>query len=173
MSGFARVMHSSSARKGNFRSSSPTALVHTSGAAGWPAAVDEAIKGLTEILVIVLGDEKNAGLCSSSFSSEKDTLEKHVDVTATAALETLQGLSVQLQSAGKGRSLSGKPEVPEISKSKAFGTQVAEQTLITVSANQRTRGSVSLPLRSPRTKEWLDLASSRVYVLLSQTFPLV
>ncbi|CAM6129670.1 unnamed protein product [Calypogeia fissa] len=171
VSGFAKVIHSSRASKGNFRSSIPTGLVHTSGAAGWPAAVEEAVKGLTEMLVIVLGDEKNAELCSSPGSLEKDGLDKHEQVTAAAALETLQGLSMQLHRAGKEK--SGQTAAPEISGSKAITSWGKQQTMDIVSTNQVATGGSSLPLRSRRTKEWLDLASSRVYALLSQTFPVL
>lgn len=172
VSGFAKVMQQSSrANRGNIVGSSvPTAVVHTSGAAGWPAAVEEAIKGLTEMLVIVLGDEKNVGLYS-----ENDVSDKPDHVTATAALETLQGLSLQRHNAVKEKMLSEEEATAsKASRRDVIAAQGMQQAMIRVSADQTTtKGGANLRLRSPRTNEWLDLTSARVHGLLSQTFPLV
>lgn len=143
VSQFAKVLHG--------------AKTMTSGAAGSAEAVDQAIRGLTEYLMIVLGDEANASVLgievSSNFSS--NNCESTVSL-----LEELRRLPVKAQL---------QNEVIEDTRGELGKISCSKNEPQEMGSADRSKGIGSLHVN--RTKDWLEKTSAHLKKLLSVTFP--
>ncbi|KAK4261906.1 hypothetical protein QN277_004842 [Acacia crassicarpa] len=143
VSQFAKVLHG--------------AKTMTSGAAGSAEAIDQAIRGLTEYLMIVLGDEANASVlgieASSNFSS--NNCESTVSL-----LEELRRLPVKAQL---------QNEVIEDTRGELGKISCSKNEPQEMGSADRSKGIGSLHVN--RTKDWLEKTSAHLKKLLSVTFP--
>ncbi|CAL5402515.1 unnamed protein product [Camellia sinensis] len=130
-----------------------------SGAAGSVEAIDQAIRGLAEFLMIVLEDDANlSGLdmsvnVSTSFHSNKDE-------SAVSFLEELRHLPVRTQ--GQSEMVVENPSEAVHMDSPKFGFKEKESV---------DSGKMMGSLLVSRTKDWLIKTSAHVNKLLSATFP--
>ncbi|GMP64718.1 hypothetical protein CsSME_00025858 [Camellia sinensis var. sinensis] len=130
-----------------------------SGAAGSVEAIDQAIRGLAEFLMIVLEDDANlSGLdmsvnVSTSFHSNKDE-------SAVSFLEELRHLPVRTQ--GQSEMVVENPSEAVHMDSPKFGFNEKESV---------DSGKMMGSLLVSRTKDWLIKTSAHVNKLLSATFP--
>lgn len=143
VSQFAKVLHS--------------AKTMMSGAAGSAEAIDQAIRGLTEYLMIVLWDEANTpalGIEASSNQSS-DNCESTVSL-----LEELRSLPVkaQLQNEGVEETRGESGKIPRL-----------KVELKEMGSADCSKGNGSLHVN--RTKDWLEKTSAHLNKLLSATFP--
>ncbi|XP_052177769.1 uncharacterized protein LOC127791774 isoform X2 [Diospyros lotus] len=141
VSQFAKVLHAS--------------RTMISGAAGSLEAIDQAIRGLAEFLMIVLDD--NANLSGLNISmSERPGFHSNKSESAQSVLEELRHLPV---------------------KSQGQGEVVVDNSMEAVHADaSKGKGSVNVgnkigSLHVSRTKDWMIRTSAHVNKLLSATFP--
>ncbi|KAK1588226.1 hypothetical protein Q3G72_021127 [Acer saccharum] len=123
-----------------------------SGAAGSVEAIDQAIRGLTEYLMIVLQDDLNL--------SGLDTSTNIIGGSIQSYLEELRQLPIKAQ--GQSKTLENTSS--ELVKAATHKSEFKEK-MITDSGKEI--GS----LHVDRTKDWIDKTSAHVNKLLSATFP--
>ncbi|XP_010537793.1 PREDICTED: TELO2-interacting protein 1 homolog [Tarenaya hassleriana] len=117
-----------------------------SGAAGSVEALDQSIRALAEILMIVLEDEANSS--ALSISDGATHLSKHE--SAPSVLEQLRSLTTKTRGEEVGKSIK---ESQESNLNPSFGSNGMDS------------------LHVERTKKWLETTSSRVNKLLCDAFP--
>ncbi|GMI88663.1 hypothetical protein like AT1G79190 [Hibiscus trionum] len=145
VSQFAKVLHISKAM--------------ISGAAGSVEAIDQAIRGLAEYLMIVLEDEANlSGLDMYKDDSFGHNLNKCK--STTSFLEELRQLPLQAQSRNVLESVNGE-SINSVSSSK---TESGERSNLDL-------GKGMWSFHVDRTKEWIEKTSGHVNKLLCATFP--
>ncbi|OAE27011.1 hypothetical protein AXG93_1774s1210 [Marchantia polymorpha subsp. ruderalis] len=152
--GLATVMR---ATKAQVNSGFSTPIVHVSGAAGWPAVVEEAVRGMAEILTIVMRD----GQSSDSITTTDES------ATLDSALDYLQDLSLQFK---------------KVSPTDEINRSNMEVSTLVVHKKKKNRGEneSSMPeigagvrsFRTERDEKWQKEAAIRVHTFLSQTLPL-
>lgn len=123
-----------------------------SGAAGSVEATDQAIRGLTEYLMIVLHDDAN--------SSGLDMSQNVASGSVQSFVEELR----QLQIKGQGQSKTLENSSSEIVKIVTDKSELKEKI---ISDSREKIGS----LHVDRTKDWIEKISANVNKLLSATFP--
>ncbi|RDX87599.1 TELO2-interacting protein 1-like protein, partial [Mucuna pruriens] len=134
-----------------------SAKIMISGAAGNVESIDQAIRGLTEFLMIVLQDDANAPSLDIEASSDFDSNECN---STLSLLEELRHLQVK-----------------NCVKTKAAEDIGVESEKITCSETQfQELGNTdhdrqNLSLHVNRTKDWMQRTSAHVNKLLSATFP--
>jgi len=121
-----------------------------SGAAGSVDALDQAIRGLAEFLMIVLEDEANSSALEISNGDTKS--QKHE--SAHSILDELRSLTTKSQ----GQS----DELTEITNQEIVNINVPEKSNLNLSRDS---------FLVERTKKWLDSTTSHVNKLLCETFP--
>ncbi|XVE62997.1 hypothetical protein DITRI_Ditri06bG0164600 [Diplodiscus trichospermus] len=131
-----------------------------SGAAGSVEAIDQAIRGLAEYLMIVLQDDVNlSGVdmrIDDSVGQNRNTCKSTISV-----LEELRQLPLKAQSRTLVESVNGKA-VNTVSSRTESGEK---------SSSDLGKGMVSLHV--DRTKEWIEKTSGHVNKLLRETFPYI
>ncbi|KAL4303341.1 hypothetical protein GQ457_10G015910 [Hibiscus cannabinus] len=144
VSQFAKVLHISKAM--------------ISGAAGSVEAIDQAIRGLAEYLMIVLDDEANlSGLNTYKDDSFGHNSNKYK--STTSFLEELRQLPLKAQSKRVLESVNG-----ESNNSVSSKTESGERSNLDLGKGM---GSFHVD----RTKEWIEKTSGHVNKLLCATFP--
>ncbi|KFK42304.1 hypothetical protein AALP_AA2G238700 [Arabis alpina] len=122
-----------------------------SGAAGSVDALDQAIRGLAEFLMIVLEDETNSAALNISDDDSKS--QKHE--SAHSILDEL-------------RSLTTKSQEQSDELTATTSQEIVKTTNVHTKSNQNlSRDSFHVE----RTKEWLESTTSHVNMLLCGTFP--
>ncbi|KAL2608666.1 hypothetical protein R1flu_027239 [Riccia fluitans] len=157
--GFATAMRFTKAQV-NSGFSAP--IVHVAGAAGWPAVVEEAVKGMAEILALVLGDE----VCG--FKSSDSSTTPLEDATLDVAFGYLQDLALQ----SRRRDKNAVMEIETAEAEAKSSTLVVHQSQHNESSSQDHGVGVS-SFRVDRSKKWLTETTARVHTFLSQTLPLL
>ncbi len=145
------------------------AAYKTVGAAGSTGALEEAVRGLTELLVLVLADSRNLACLPELSDVGGETLK------VESALEALQGQAQQLQENIKKLEDSGRAERSgslEVQGGKfgaitMLGPVVGSKRVIPKDETAR------LSLRLERNQSWLEQTTQRVESLLSESLPLV
>ncbi|KAL3699023.1 hypothetical protein R1sor_017045 [Riccia sorocarpa] len=153
--GFATAMRFT---KAQVNSGFATPIVHVSGAAGWPAVVEEAVRGMAEILSLVLGDEVNRFISSDPTST---SIEE--DATLDVALDYLKDLALQ----------SGRRDKNAVATHETTEAEAKTSTLVVHQSQDQDHGVGVNPLRVERSKKWLSETTARVQTFLSQTLPLL
>lgn len=121
-----------------------------SGAAGSVDALEQAIRGLAEFLMIVLEDEANSLALGISDVDTKS--QKHE--SAHSILDELRSLTTKSQ--GQSDEL----------------TEITNQDIVTISVPEKSNLNLSRDsFHVERTKEWLDSTTSHVNKLLCETLP--
>ncbi|OMO55316.1 hypothetical protein CCACVL1_27310 [Corchorus capsularis] len=144
VSQFAKVLHISKAM--------------ISGAAGSVEAIDQAIRGLAEYLMIVLQDDANLSSLDMCLDASDGTNANNYRST-TSFLEELRQLPLKAQSETLAESKNDEA-VSTISRK----TEVGEKSSPVI-------GKEIGSLHVDRTKEWLEKTSAHVNKLLCATFP--
>lgn len=129
----------------------------TSGAAGSMEAIDLAIRGLAEFLMIVLQDDANASVLDMEVSSSSDPNECKSSLSLLEELRHLQVKDSVKTKVVEDRSI-------ESDKISCSETQLQEMGSTVPSGE-------TLSLHVTRTKDWIQKTSSHVNKLLSATFP--
>ncbi|XP_054809216.1 uncharacterized protein LOC129311171 isoform X3 [Prosopis cineraria] len=143
VSQFAKVLHS--------------AKTMMSGAAGSAEAIDQAIRGLTEYLMIVLTDDANAPILGIEPSSNSGS---DSSVSTVSLLEELRCLPVKAQL---------QNEVIEDTRGKLGKIPCSKPDLQEMGSADCSKGIGSLHVN--RTKDWLEKTSAHLKKLLTVTFP--
>lgn len=121
-----------------------------SGAAGSVYALDQAIRGLAEFLMIVLEDEAN----SSALDISDDDTKSQKHESAHSILDELRSLTTKSQ----GQSV-------EL-------TEITNQEIVTINVPEKSNLNLSRDsFHVERTKKWLDSTTSHVNKLLCEAFP--
>ncbi|KAG7590687.1 Armadillo-type fold [Arabidopsis suecica] len=121
-----------------------------SGAAGSVDALDQAIRGLAEFLMIVLEDEANSS--ALDISDDDTKLQKHE--SAHSILDELRSLTTKSQ--GQSDKL----------------TEITNQEIVTINVPEKSNLNLSRDsFHVERTKKWLDSTTSHVNKLLCEAFP--
>ncbi|EFH64030.1 hypothetical protein ARALYDRAFT_477087 [Arabidopsis lyrata subsp. lyrata] len=121
-----------------------------SGAAGSVDALDQAIRGLAEFLMIVLEDEAN----SSALDISDDDTKSQKHESAHSILDELRSLTTKSQ----GQSV-------EL-------TEITNQEIVTINVPEKSNLNLSRDsFHVERTKKWLDSTTSHVNKLLCEAFP--
>lgn len=133
-----------------------TSRTMISGAAGSAEALDQAIRGLAEYLVVVIGDVPSTsilGTCVDDISGHCSAKEKPL----SSLLEELRNLSVKniVQDDADNSTKSGDRSIT-----------TSERDTTPVKSDSKVRS-----LRVKRTEEWLANAAGHINKLLSATFP--
>ena len=130
-----------------------------SGAAGSLEAMDQAIRGLAEFLMVVLQDDANLSALDNviaGFHASKDG-------STQSFLEELRQLPIKSQ--GKSETIAEDPSSEIISSiSPKFGVEEKDSI-----SSRNMLGS----LHVTRTKDWIEKTSTHVDKLLCATFPKV
>lgn len=120
------------------------------GAAGSVDALDQAIRGLAEFLMIVVEDEAN--LLALDISDDDTKSQKHE--SALSILDELRSLTTNSQ--GQSDEL----------------TETTSQEIVIISVPKKSNLDLTRDsFHVERTKEWLDSTTSHVNKLLCETFP--
>ncbi|XP_024959334.1 TELO2-interacting protein 1 homolog [Cynara cardunculus var. scolymus] len=125
-----------------------------SGAAGSMEAMDQALRGLAEFLMIVLQDEANTS------SLDDNDIDLNTNKSPLSFLEELRHLPGIKQDQGE--------IIATKSIQKVIGNTSSQSGFI---GNEPTKSDVPKSLHVDRTKDWIATASSHVNKLLSATFP--
>ncbi|XP_057818002.1 uncharacterized protein LOC131031017 isoform X1 [Cryptomeria japonica] len=134
----------------------------TSGAAGSIGAIEQAVKGLADMLVLCLADEKN------TTQLDIGTAETYNEgLSAAAALEALQCLSFQTRAK---KDFEVKKEAPYHALN---GKDLQQKRQKNIEVLGDGRGAISSNFRVYRDKEWLEQTAQHVDSLLSTTFPVL
>ncbi|XP_010472756.1 PREDICTED: uncharacterized protein LOC104752346 isoform X2 [Camelina sativa] len=121
-----------------------------SGAAGSVDALDQAVRGLAEFLMIVLEDQTNS--LALGISDDDTKSQKHE--SAHSILDELRSLTTKSQ--GQSDEL----------------TEITNQDIVTINVPAKPNLNPSRDsFHVERTKGWLDSTTSHVNKLLSETFP--
>ena len=144
VSQFAKVLHASKAM--------------ASGAAGSMEAIDQAIRGLAEFLMIVLHDDAN--MCGRDNSIDIASRSKSIDsLSAQSCMEELRNLPVK----SRGQSTSASEESSNQVVKMICEPDLNEKKL----DSSKEIGSLNVT----RTKDWIEKTSAHVDKLLAATFP--
>ncbi|KAG0557818.1 hypothetical protein KC19_11G159100 [Ceratodon purpureus] len=162
VSGFTKAIRSSMVTS---KRSVITATYKSVGAAGSTGALEESLRGLTELLVLVLADSRNWACLSEMDSKSSDTGSNMDQVEA--ALEKLQIvlLKEDTKSAEESLQVSGDSEESSLSVGLSSSHNRAA-----VNAEAPTPGS---PLRVERDRKWLESTVTRLENMLSINLPLL
>lgn len=125
-----------------------------SGAAGSMEAMDQALRGLAEFLMIVLQDEANTS------SLDDNDFDLNMNKSPLSFLEELRHLPGKKQDQGE--------IIATKSIQKVIGNTSSQSGFI---GNGPTKSDVPKSLHVDRTKDWIATASSHVNKLLSASFP--
>lgn len=135
------------------RRKSATATYKSVGAAGSTGALEESVRGLAELLVLVLADARNWSCLPELASQHSHEGEDSGEVEF--ALQKVQDVLLQ------------KPE-------EALNAEVLRESNIGNSAEvQAGEGVHPLTMRSERDKRWLESTVLRLGSMLSELLPLV
>lgn len=144
-----------------------TATYKSVGAAGSTGALEESLRGLAELLVMVLADSRNR-TCLSEMDPESSETGHSID-QIEAALENLQVVLLKEDTRKAGESL--KADVHEDSKTSGLSTaDAASHHKEVFKAEAPTLGA---PLRLERDRKWLETTVARLESILSESLPLV
>ena len=130
----------------------------TSGAAGSVEAIDQAVRGLTEFLMIVLEDDANLSGLGVSVNATSSQSKK--DESAVSFLEELRHLPVKTQ--GQSEMVVENPSELVHRDTPKFGSKEKGSV---------DSGNMAGSLHASRTKDWIVKTSAHVNKLLSATFP--
>lgn len=131
----------------------------TSGAAGSVEAIDQALRGLAEFLVIVLRDDAN--MSSLDMSVDVTTVySSNNNMSTQSFMEELRRLPIKAQ--------GHRQVVAEVSSDQSVKTTMPEMKF-----NERkiNSGKEIGSLHVNRTKDWIEKTSVHVDKLLGATFP--
>nr|GLL38243.1 uncharacterized protein LOC109178092 isoform X2 [Ipomoea trifida] len=130
-----------------------------SGAAGSAKALDEAIRGLAEFLMIVLKDKSNLSSITVPFDDVPD-FHSDSEKSPLLLLEKLRHLPNQMQD-------HGNVVIKDLTEADDGGIPVCDSS----ERGSINPGNMPHSLRVYRTKQWITDTSSHVDKLLSATFP--
>jgi hypothetical protein len=158
VSGFTKAIRSSMVTS---KRSVITATYKSVGAAGSTGALEESLRGLTELLVLVLADSRNWA-CLPEMGPESGPNTDQVE----AALEKLQVVLLKEDASGAGElDMSGDSKEGSLS----VGASSSDHKAV-IKAEASTSGS---PFRLERDKKWLESTVARLESILSVNLPLV
>ncbi|KAJ7549328.1 hypothetical protein O6H91_07G049000 [Diphasiastrum complanatum] len=157
---------------------SPRVPVHIVGAAGITGAIEQAVKGMAEFLVLVLADVRNSSSIEVTRLSQKDDTSSTPNQTASSAEEALKTLHV-LSSKYSSQSKNGKEITQLIPLSHKVSETIVDDSKslsgseeLNIHLDQGTQKDSRPPdLRVDRSPDWLRETTTRVNGLLSATFP--
>ncbi|KAH9302063.1 hypothetical protein KI387_013646, partial [Taxus chinensis] len=141
----------------------------TSGAAGSIGAIEQAVKGFAEMLVLCLADEQNANqLDAGGAEAYNEGLSETFSSkfkSADSALEALRCLSSQAHA-------KKDFDVAKEAQYHALNGKDLQQSRKNISQAQGDgRGAIGFNFRVYRDKEWLDKTAQHLDSLLSATYP--
>lgn len=162
VSGFTKAIRSSMVTS---KRSVITATYKSVGAAGSTGALEESLRGLTELLVLVLADSRNWACLLETDPRSSDTGSNMDQVEA--ALENLQVVLLKEDTRRAGGSLEVSGDSKESSLS--VGVRSSDHREV-IKAEAPTPGS---PLRLERDRKWLESTVTRLESIISVNLPLV
>lgn len=136
-----------------------TATYKSVGAAGSTGALEESLRGLAELLVLVLADSRNRD-CSLAMNTESSELGQTIDQVEAA-------LQVVLLKA------EGSPKTEMHGDSKSNGTSTADAAPNHIEIMKAEAPTLGTPLRLERDRKWLEATVGRLEPILSECLPLV
>ncbi|XP_024019137.1 uncharacterized protein LOC21399286 isoform X2 [Morus notabilis] len=143
---FTKVLHASKAM--------------ASGAAGSVQAIDQALRGLAEFLMIVLHDDANMASLETSLKTTADIISNK-SMSTQALMEELRNLPFKAQQS-QSRFVAGEPsgQEPKV---------ISPEPELNEHRTDSRKGIGDLNVS--RTKDWIEKTSAHVDKLLAATFP--
>lgn len=139
-----------------------TATYKSVGAAGSTGALEESLRGLAELLVLVLADSRNRG-CLLEMDTESSETGHSID-QVEAALANLQVVLLKEDTRKAGES----PKAEMMS-----GVSIAEAAPHHKEVFKAEAPTLGAPLRLERDRKWLESIVARLESILSESLPLV